>query len=36
MQLPQIRLESQPALISLQTRNAIQNIEQPKAELGLA
>ena len=35
MKLPQIRLESQPALISLQTKNAIQNIEQPKAELDI-
>jgi len=35
MQLPQIRLESQPALISLQTKNAVQNIEQPKAELDI-
>ncbi|WP_067843226.1 DUF6470 family protein [Amphibacillus sediminis] len=31
MRLPQIRLESQQALISLQTHNARQYIEQPKA-----
>lgn len=35
MRLPQIRLDSQSALISLQTKNAIQNIEQPKAELDI-
>ncbi|MCZ0702116.1 hypothetical protein J2T56_001550 [Natronobacillus azotifigens] len=32
MRLPQIRMESQPALISIQTQNATQTIQQPKAD----
>lgn len=35
MRLPQIRLESQPALISLQTKNAVAHLQQPKAELDI-
>ncbi|WP_079710764.1 DUF6470 family protein [Paraliobacillus ryukyuensis] len=31
MDLPQIRINSQPALISIQTNNAQQSIQQPKA-----
>lgn len=35
MKLPQIRLQSQQALISHETINAKQNIQQPKAELDI-
>ncbi len=35
MKLPQIRLESQPALISHETIHAKQTIQQPKAELDI-
>ncbi|MFS0783689.1 DUF6470 family protein [Bacillus sp. 1P06AnD] len=35
MRVPQIRLESQPALISLKTNNAVANIEQPGANIDI-
>ena len=35
MKLPQIRLQSQSALISLQTQNAVAQLQQPKAELDI-
>lgn len=35
MKIPQIRLESTSALIGLQTKNAVNHIEQPKADLSI-